>query len=160
MTHANLLKQWRDRAISGQTEARRVLAEMLTPSGGARSNCYKFISWVTGCSHSTIGRVNEQMKETGKSRTLFCKTNESELGRNFCFVLTNFLPNFACILNKLCNVRWKVQQKFEKPFEISKKIFCFEEAKWQQFFANAKENTSDLSHRKLKKKKTNVCVGD
>ena len=39
---------------------------MLTPSGGARSNCYKFISWVTGCSHSTIGRVNEQMKETGK----------------------------------------------------------------------------------------------
>ena len=69
LTHTNLLKQWRDRAISGQTEARRVLAEMLTPSGGARSNCYKFISWVTGCSHSTIGRVNEQMKETGKCRT-------------------------------------------------------------------------------------------
>lgn len=68
MTHTNLLKQWRDRAISGQTEARRVLAEMLTPSGGARSNCYKFISWVTGCSHSTIGRVNEQMKETGGDR--------------------------------------------------------------------------------------------
>lgn len=68
LTHANLLKQWRDRAISGQTEARRVLAEMLTPSGGARSNCYKFISWVTGCSHSTIGRVNEQMKETGGDR--------------------------------------------------------------------------------------------
>lgn len=66
LTHANLLKQWRDRAVSGQTEARRVLAEMLTPSGGARSNCYKFISWVTGCSHSTIGRVNEQMKQTGK----------------------------------------------------------------------------------------------
>ncbi|XP_078357524.1 uncharacterized protein LOC144642437 isoform X2 [Oculina patagonica] len=68
MTHTNLLKQWRDRAVSGQTEARRVLAEMLTPSGGARSNCYKFISWVTGCSHSTIGRVNEQMKETGGDR--------------------------------------------------------------------------------------------
>lgn len=66
LTHTNLLKQWRDRAVSGQTEARRVLAEMLTPSGGARSNCYKFISWVTGCSHSTIGRVNEQMKETGR----------------------------------------------------------------------------------------------
>ena len=65
LTHIKLLQQWRDRAISGQTEARRVLAEMLTPSGGARSNCYKFISWVTGCSHSTIGRVNEQMKETG-----------------------------------------------------------------------------------------------
>ena len=69
LTHSNLLKQWRDRAVSGQTEARRVLAEMLTPSGGARSNCYKFISWVTGCSHSTIGRVNEQMKATGKLRT-------------------------------------------------------------------------------------------
>ncbi|KAJ7376262.1 hypothetical protein OS493_035924 [Desmophyllum pertusum] len=68
LTHTNLLKQWRDRAVSGQTEARRVLAEMLTPSGGARSNCYKFISWVTGCSHSTIGRVNEQMKETGGDR--------------------------------------------------------------------------------------------
>ncbi|KAK2551864.1 hypothetical protein P5673_027104 [Acropora cervicornis] len=68
LTHSNLLKQWRDRAVSGQTEARRVLAEMLTPSGGARSNCYKFISWVTGCSHSTIGRVNEQMKATGGDR--------------------------------------------------------------------------------------------
>lgn len=54
--------------MSGQTEARRVLAEMLTPSGGARSNCYKFISWVTGCSHSTIGRVNEQMKQTSGDR--------------------------------------------------------------------------------------------
>lgn len=68
ITHSKLLQQWRDRAVSGQTEARRVLAEMLTPSGGARSNCYKFISWVTGCSHSTIGRVNEQMRETGESQ--------------------------------------------------------------------------------------------
>lgn len=65
-SHKKLLQQWRDRAVSGQIEARRVLAEMLTPSGGARSNCYKFISWVTGCSHSTIGRVNEQMKQTSK----------------------------------------------------------------------------------------------
>ncbi|XP_032231684.2 uncharacterized protein LOC5507258 isoform X2 [Nematostella vectensis] len=68
LTHLKLIQNWRDRATSGQTEARRVLAEMLTPSGGARSNCYKFISWVTGCSHSTIGRVNEQMKETGGVR--------------------------------------------------------------------------------------------
>lgn len=65
VTHNKLLQQWRNRSVSGQAEARRVLAEMLTPSGGARSNCYKFISWVTGCSHSTIGRVNEQMKKTG-----------------------------------------------------------------------------------------------
>ena len=47
---------------------------MLTPSGGARSNCYKFISWVTGCSHSTIGRVNEQMKETGNCFFFFSVT--------------------------------------------------------------------------------------
>ncbi|KAI8518551.1 hypothetical protein Bbelb_045680 [Branchiostoma belcheri] len=68
LTHGRLLQQWRDRARSGQIEARRVLAEMLTPSGGARSNCYKFINWVTGCSHSTIGRVNDQMKRTGGDR--------------------------------------------------------------------------------------------
>ncbi|XP_048415179.1 uncharacterized protein LOC125465559 isoform X2 [Stegostoma tigrinum] len=36
--------------------------------GGSRSNCYKFISWVTGCSHSTISRVNEQMRRTGGER--------------------------------------------------------------------------------------------
>lgn len=68
LTHFKLLNKWRERAISGQMEARRVLAEMLTPSGGVRSNCYKFISWVTGCSHSTIGRVNEQMQQTGGDR--------------------------------------------------------------------------------------------
>lgn len=65
LTHHRLLYRWRDRAISGQVEARRVLAEMLTPSGGNRANCYKFISWVTGCSNTTIGKVNEQMKSTG-----------------------------------------------------------------------------------------------
>ena len=32
-THAVLLKTWRERANSGQAEARKVLAEMLTPSG-------------------------------------------------------------------------------------------------------------------------------
>eukprot|EP00062_Callorhinchus_milii_P014930 gi/632964613/ref/XP_007898483.1/ PREDICTED: uncharacterized protein LOC103183049 isoform X2 [Callorhinchus milii] len=67
-THARLLDLWRERASKGQAEARRTLAEMLTPSGGLRSNCYKFISWVTGCSHSTIGRVSEQMKRTGGER--------------------------------------------------------------------------------------------
>ncbi|XP_046548434.1 uncharacterized protein LOC124258384 isoform X2 [Haliotis rubra] len=65
LTHHRLLLQWRERAASGQQEARRVLAEMLTPSGGVRSNCYKFITWVTGCSASTIGKVNDQMKQTG-----------------------------------------------------------------------------------------------
>ena len=57
-THGKLLEKWRERAISSQLEARRVLAEMLTPSGGNRANCYRFVSLVTGCSHSTIGKVN------------------------------------------------------------------------------------------------------
>lgn len=68
VTHSRLLQQWRERVLIGQAEARRVLAEMLTPSGGARSNCYKFISMVTGCSNSTICRVSEQMKVTGGDR--------------------------------------------------------------------------------------------
>lgn len=79
LTHSKLLQQWRSRSASGQAEARRVLAEMLTPSGGARSNCYKFISWVTGCSHSTIGRVNEQMKKTGKDTLQICVISKIEL---------------------------------------------------------------------------------
>ncbi len=33
LTHANLLESWRERALSGQAETRRVLGEMLTPSG-------------------------------------------------------------------------------------------------------------------------------
>ncbi|XP_064616113.1 uncharacterized protein LOC135480256 isoform X2 [Liolophura sinensis] len=68
VTHSRLLQEWRDRATQGQAEARRVLAEMLTPSGGARSNCYKFISMVTGCSPSLIGCVNDQMRRTGGDR--------------------------------------------------------------------------------------------
>ncbi|XP_044848529.1 uncharacterized protein LOC123352457 [Mauremys mutica] len=32
-TYGRLLQRWRDRALTGQSEARRVLAEMLTPSG-------------------------------------------------------------------------------------------------------------------------------
>ncbi|KAL5012766.1 hypothetical protein ScPMuIL_011317 [Solemya velum] len=67
-SHKMLLQHWRDSACQGQLEARRVLAEMLTPSGGARTNCYKFISWVTGCSNSTISKVSDQMKRTGGER--------------------------------------------------------------------------------------------
>ncbi|GCC31391.1 hypothetical protein chiPu_0009848 [Chiloscyllium punctatum] len=67
-THGHLLHVWRERASKGQADARRALAEMLTPSGGSHSNCYRFISWVTGCSHSTISRVNEQMRRTGGER--------------------------------------------------------------------------------------------
>ena len=33
LTHTNLLETWRERAASGQSETRRVLGEMLTPSG-------------------------------------------------------------------------------------------------------------------------------
>ena len=36
--------------------------------GGARPNCYNFIELVTGCSFSTIGKVNEQMRKSGGSR--------------------------------------------------------------------------------------------
>ncbi|XP_041048881.1 uncharacterized protein LOC121280770 isoform X2 [Carcharodon carcharias] len=67
-THGRLLHLWRECASKGQAEARRALAEMLTPSGGSHSNCYRFISWVTGCSHSTISRVSEQMRRTGGDR--------------------------------------------------------------------------------------------
>ncbi|XP_071481899.1 uncharacterized protein [Diadema antillarum] len=66
-THGLLLKQWRERAISGQAEARKVLAEMLTPSGQS-SNCPKFIAMVTGSSFTTIARVKEQMWKTGGDR--------------------------------------------------------------------------------------------
>ncbi|PVD21838.1 hypothetical protein C0Q70_17640 [Pomacea canaliculata] len=67
-SHRNLLQQWRKRASISQSEARRVLAEMLTPSGGVRSNCYKFIGWITGCSHSTIGKVRDHMRRTKGDR--------------------------------------------------------------------------------------------
>ncbi|XP_022247033.1 uncharacterized protein LOC106463742 isoform X2 [Limulus polyphemus] len=68
ISHELLLEEWRERAKSGQAEARRVLAEMLTPSGGGRTNCYKFISMVTGCSYTTITKVNDQMRRTGGNR--------------------------------------------------------------------------------------------
>ncbi|XP_072344853.1 uncharacterized protein [Scyliorhinus torazame] len=67
-THGRLLHLWRERALKGQADARRALAEMLTPSGGSHSNCYRFISWVTGCSHSTISQVSGQMRRTGGDR--------------------------------------------------------------------------------------------
>ncbi|KAL8602070.1 hypothetical protein ACOMHN_007340 [Nucella lapillus] len=67
-SHQNLVSHWRRRAMTSQREARRVLAEMLTPSGGVRCNCYKFIGWVTGCSHSTISKVRAQMRRTKGDR--------------------------------------------------------------------------------------------
>ena len=37
-------------------------------AGGQRCNCYRFISWVTGCSFSTISKVNDQMRRSGGDR--------------------------------------------------------------------------------------------
>ncbi|XP_071948544.1 uncharacterized protein [Antedon mediterranea] len=66
-TYGVLVKNWRERATSSQTEARKVLAEMLIPSGG-RTNCFNFIAMVTGSSARTIGRVKQQMQVTGGNR--------------------------------------------------------------------------------------------
>ncbi|KAL3871523.1 hypothetical protein ACJMK2_039516 [Sinanodonta woodiana] len=63
-THCRLLEKWRERALTSQAEARRVMAEMLTPAGGNRVNCNLFISLVTGCSKQTIHRVKQQMQTT------------------------------------------------------------------------------------------------
>jgi len=52
-------------AISGNVNHGPV--SLFTP-GGARSNCYNFITCVTGCSQSTISKVNEQMRQTGGDR--------------------------------------------------------------------------------------------
>ncbi|XP_063235864.1 uncharacterized protein LOC134538462 isoform X2 [Bacillus rossius redtenbacheri] len=68
LTHGRLLEAWRADAALGQRPARRALAEMLTPSGGAKSNCYRFISMVTGCSLSTICSVADQMRRTQGER--------------------------------------------------------------------------------------------
>ncbi|XP_053380699.1 uncharacterized protein LOC123547928 [Mercenaria mercenaria] len=68
LTHKRLLQDWRDRALQGQQEARRVMAEMLTPAGATHINCYSFISMVTGCSQTTIARVYNQMIDTGGIR--------------------------------------------------------------------------------------------
>ncbi|PIK47968.1 hypothetical protein BSL78_15176 [Apostichopus japonicus] len=65
-THSVLLKKWGielERADGGP----KGLGEMLTPSG-LKTNCYKFITMVTGCSASTIARVEEQMRKTGGDR--------------------------------------------------------------------------------------------
>ncbi|XP_033732458.1 mucin-22-like [Pecten maximus] len=68
ITHKKLLQDWRNRSNKGQSEHRRVIAEMLTPSAGARTNCYTFITMVTGSSRSTIVQVSHQMKQTGGER--------------------------------------------------------------------------------------------
>ncbi|GLH07875.1 Protein of unknown function [Gryllus bimaculatus] len=68
LTHSRLLEDWRTSARRSQRDARRVLAEMLTPSGGSKANCYKFIRMVTGCSQTTICLVSEQMWRTQGNR--------------------------------------------------------------------------------------------
>lgn len=68
LTHRTLLEEWRRRSRQGQLEARRVIAEMLTPSACARKNCYTFITAVTGCSRTTVVQVNQQMLHTGGDR--------------------------------------------------------------------------------------------
>ncbi|KAK3918796.1 Nitrogenase iron protein [Frankliniella fusca] len=68
LTHSTLLEDWRKQASLGQRQARRVLAEMLTPSGGTKSNCYKFITMVTGCGPTTISSVSHQMRITKGNR--------------------------------------------------------------------------------------------
>ncbi|WAR32022.1 hypothetical protein MAR_034564, partial [Mya arenaria] len=68
LTHRRLLQDWRTRAQQGQAEARRVLAEMLTPAGATHFNCNTFITMVTGCSNSTITKVCNHMTLTGGIR--------------------------------------------------------------------------------------------
>lgn len=68
ITHSTLLEEWRNQSALGQRQARRVLAEMLTPSGGTKANCYKFISMVTGCGSTTISSVSHQMRVTKGNR--------------------------------------------------------------------------------------------
>jgi hypothetical protein len=67
-THYYLLDNWRQRAAMNQSEARRVLSEMLTPTQATRTNCYKFISLVTGASLRTITSVNQYIRNTGGMR--------------------------------------------------------------------------------------------
>ncbi|XP_071449418.1 uncharacterized protein [Hetaerina americana] len=67
ITQPDMLETWRLSAQEGQREARRVIAEMLTPSSGSKSNCYRFISSVTGCSFTTICSVNNHLKKTSGS---------------------------------------------------------------------------------------------
>ena len=61
----NLIQNWRERFIQSQAEGRKVLAEMLTPAQGTHTNCYKFISMVTGSSHKTILKVDKHLHQTG-----------------------------------------------------------------------------------------------
>lgn len=68
LTHSTLVQQWRERAAASQADAWRVLAEMLTPSAGGKANCFKFVAKVTGCSNSTISKVEDQMALTGGER--------------------------------------------------------------------------------------------
>ncbi|XP_046414365.1 uncharacterized protein LOC124176757 isoform X1 [Neodiprion fabricii] len=68
LSHVNLLEDWRKRASVCQKDARRVIAEMLTPTGGTKANCYRFIKMVTGSCVATIFLVNDHMKKTKGDR--------------------------------------------------------------------------------------------
>ena len=95
LTHKRLLEEWREKSERGQAEARRVIAEMLTPSGGSRTNCYKFISWVTGRSLTTIGKVNDQMKKTGLCLSVaILHKIDREIGESLSDVNANLLKTW------------------------------------------------------------------
>ncbi|XP_075229520.1 uncharacterized protein LOC142329078 isoform X2 [Lycorma delicatula] len=67
ITHGRLLERWRERALLGQRDARAVLAEMLTPAGGA-VNCCTFLHLVTGCSPGLLSKVKKEMKQSAGIR--------------------------------------------------------------------------------------------
>lgn len=67
-THPQLLQEWRLRTAIGQQEARRVLAEMLTPTQALCTNCLNFISLVTGSSLRTISKVKDHLMSSGGNR--------------------------------------------------------------------------------------------
>ncbi|ELT98481.1 hypothetical protein CAPTEDRAFT_225291 [Capitella teleta] len=62
-----LLEQWRQRAQQSQAEARLVIAEMKIPAG-LRTNCYTFVSLVTGLSSGPISKVSAKVKAAGGDR--------------------------------------------------------------------------------------------
>lgn len=64
-THINLLVKWRQLAESGQRGLQQSVAELLTPTAGAKTNCYKFISLVTGSSPATIAKISKMIKKNG-----------------------------------------------------------------------------------------------
>ena len=64
-SHLNLMLRWRQLSQESQRGLHQAIAELLTPTAGARTNCYKFISLVTGCSPSTIAKVSKRLQKNG-----------------------------------------------------------------------------------------------